>query len=193
VFQVEVLPGASASLFITVACEETHSTRVTDFFRAYRDSRRARRTSTAQIATVSSSNGIFDEVACRATSDVYTLVTRNEFGPYPYAGIPWFSTMFGRDGIVTAMLMLWVDSSMARGVLRTLAATQATDSDGPSDAQPGKIVHELRHGEMANLRPIYTELERKEARCRAEFCLKQADEPSYLLYFVSRRNLRPMN
>src|SRR5215204_5009310 len=49
------------------------------------------------------------------------------------------------------MFMLWVDPTVACGVLRTLAATQATDFDPKSDAQPGKILHEMRHGEMANL------------------------------------------
>jgi len=150
-FDVELEPGAQTSLVVTVACEEGDATEVGDFFLAYRDTRRARRTSTAEIATVATSNNLFDEVACRATADVYTLITRTDLGPYPYAGIPWFSTVFGRDGIITAMFMLWMDPSVARGVLRTLAATQATAFDPKSDAQPGKILHERRHGEMANL------------------------------------------
>jgi len=150
-FELEVAPGAHTSVFVSVACEEGEAAGVGDFFLAYRDARRARRASTAQIATVASSNGLFDEVACRATSDVYTLITRSDLGPYPYAGIPWFSTIFGRDGIITAMFLLWSDPSVARGVLRTLAATQASDFDASSDAQPGKILHERRHGEMANL------------------------------------------
>ena len=49
------------------------------------------------------------------------------------------------------MFLLWSDPTLARGVLRTLAATQACDFDASSDAQPGKILHERRHGEMANL------------------------------------------
>src|SRR5215208_8293454 len=150
-FEVELEPGAQTSLIVTVACEEGEATGVGDFFRAYRDTRRARRTSTAEIATVATSSELFDEVACRATSDVYTLITRTDRGPYPYAGIPWFNTIFGRDGIITAIFMLWMDPSVARGVLRTLAATQATAFDPKSDAQPGKILHERRHGEMANL------------------------------------------
>jgi len=150
-FEVELEPAEQTAVFITVACEEGAATEVGDFFLAYRDTRRARRASTAGIATVVSSNDLFGEVACRATADVYTLVTRTDLGPYPYAGIPWFSTVFGRDGIITAILMLWVDPSIARGVLKTLAATQASEHDSKSDAQPGKILHELRHGEMANL------------------------------------------
>jgi glycogen debranching enzyme len=150
-FTVDLPPGGQTTIVITVSCEEATRRKVGDFFLAYRDSRRARRESTAGIATVTSSNEIFDEVACRATSDVYTLITRTELGKYPYAGIPWFSTVFGRDGIVTALLMLWVDASIARGVLRTLAASQATTTDPKADAEPGKILHEQRHGEMANL------------------------------------------
>jgi glycogen debranching enzyme len=154
---VDLAPFEQTSLFIAVACEEDgvqEAASESNFFRAYRDTRRARRAATANIATVTSSNETFDEVVCRATSDAYTLITQNELGPYPYAGIPWFSTIFGRDGLITAMLMLWMDASIARGVLKTLAATQATGFDPQSDAQPGKILHELRHGEMANLREV---------------------------------------
>ncbi len=144
------------SLFLTVACidETVESSEPVNFLAAYRDTRRARRAATADIAVVTSSNEAFDEMLSRATSDVYTLVTWGEHGPYPYAGIPWFNTIFGRDGIITAMLMLWVDPALARGVLRTLAATQATAVDPYADAQPGKILHEMRHGEMARLREV---------------------------------------
>ena len=75
-------------------------------------------------------------------------------GLYPYAGIPWYSTTFGRDGIITALQMLWCDSRVAKGVLQRLAAYQATNFDPLADAEPGKILHEMRGGEMAALREI---------------------------------------
>jgi glycogen debranching enzyme len=151
--QLNIDPGQNVSLFLTTTCvdESVPAKPPQDFFKAYQSTRRARSAATSSIATIKTSNKSFDEAICRATSDIYTLVSWGEYGPYPYAGIPWFNTIFGRDGIITAMMLLWVDPSIARGVLFTLAATQATVIDETADAQPGKILHEMRHGEMAKL------------------------------------------
>ncbi len=123
----------------------------TIFARAYRDNRRELRAMTAGITTLISSNDQFNEALCRATADLYMLASNTQEGIYPFAGIPWYSTVFGRDGIITAMMALWIDANFGKGVLRFLAATQATTVDPDSDAQPGKVLHETRRGEMAML------------------------------------------
>ena len=102
-------------------------------------------------ATVETSGRLFSEWLGKSRADIALLTTDLETGPYPYAGIPWFSTAFGRDAIVTSLQMLWLDPSLARGVLRFLAANQATETSKFYDSAPGKIMHEMRRGEMVQL------------------------------------------
>jgi len=112
---------------------------------------RAARRSAARIHT---SNEQFNQWLSRSFSDVHLLATETTAGLYPYAGVPWFSAPFGRDGIITARQMLTVEPGLARGVLLYLAERQATRVDAASDAEPGKILHEARLGEMAALGEI---------------------------------------
>ncbi|MBN9552695.1 MAG: amylo-alpha-1,6-glucosidase [Alphaproteobacteria bacterium] len=105
-------------------------------------------------ATVHSSGRVFNDWVERARADVALLTTELSTGPYPYAGIPWFSTAFGRDGVISSLQMLWLNPGLARGVLAFLAEHQATETSPFSDSQPGKIMHETRKGEMAVLREL---------------------------------------
>jgi glycogen debranching enzyme len=99
-------------------------------------------------AKIKSSGRLFNDWIEKSRADLALLTTRMETGPYPYAGIPWFSTAFGRDAIITAWQILWFEPSLAKGVLTYLAAHQAEEVSAFRDSAPGKIMHETRRGEM---------------------------------------------
>jgi glycogen debranching enzyme len=103
---------------------------------------------------IEASNVQFNNWLRRSRSDLHMLTTYTDFGPYPYAGIPWFSTPFGRDGLITALEYLWVNPDIARGTLNYLAHHQARDLNPVQEAEPGKIIHEMRQGEMAALNEV---------------------------------------
>jgi glycogen debranching enzyme len=105
-------------------------------------------------ASIATANQQFNGWINRSAADLQMMITETEHGLYPYAGVPWFSTVFGRDGIITALQLLWMNPFVARGVLAYLAATQADASSARQDAEPGKILHETRAGEMAALGEI---------------------------------------
>ncbi|MGH2407025.1 MAG: amylo-alpha-1,6-glucosidase [Candidatus Limnocylindrales bacterium] len=102
-------------------------------------------------AKVDSDNELLDITIGRSIADLRLLIND---GPrpgerYPAAGVPWFATLFGRDAIITALETLAFLPDLATETLSTLAALQATVVDETLDAEPGKILHELRSGEMA--------------------------------------------
>jgi glycogen debranching enzyme len=155
-FVFDLDPKRQKTLLLEISCDGAGAGEALHraTFRALREARRALRTSSSRAAAMITSNAIFNETLRRSVSDLYTLITDTPEGPFPYAGIPWFSTVFGRDALITALETLWLDPAISRGVLLHLAANQATTFDPASDAEPGKILHEVRCGEMAELREV---------------------------------------
>ena len=153
VYDIKLAPDEMRPIFVAVGCDQTIP-RPPPFLRSLIAARRDMREATRERTSVETSNDRFNEVLCRSAADLAILMTETPQGRYPYAGIPWFSTTFGRDGLITALQMLWWSPDVARGVLRRLAAYQATTTDPLADSQPGKILHEMRGGEMAALREV---------------------------------------
>jgi glycogen debranching enzyme len=152
-YELHLAAGEMQPIFLAVSCDLAEP-RPRPFMRGLIAARREMRVSTRDMASVETSNDRFNEILCRAAADLVMLMTDTPQGRYPYAGIPWFSTTFGRDGLITALQMLWWSPDVARGVLRRLAAYQAKTTDPLADAEPGKILHEMRGGEMAALREV---------------------------------------
>jgi glycogen debranching enzyme len=153
VFDLDLAPGAYTIVFLEIwvgRVDDERPGRVA-YLASARQARRNLQHLSSQAASITTSDDVFNEAARRSVADIYMLVTQTPWGPYPYAGIPWFSAPFGRDAIITALEILWMDPSIAKGVLRYLAAHQATSEDPAADAEPGKILHEVRQGEMARL------------------------------------------
>jgi len=153
-YYLHLLPKKSTKLYFAAAAETERPNLSCSYVKGLRDAHRTLRRAETETTSVSVSNPDLEKVLKRATSDLRLLTTHTEDGPFPYAGTPWYSTTFGRDALITALQILWLDPAMARGVLRRLARFQAQSHDADADAQPGKILHEMREGEMAALREI---------------------------------------
>jgi glycogen debranching enzyme len=154
-FRVRLPPTRATNIDITIACEsDGRHPRSIPIDDAFGKARGLLPAVLAGGARLSTSNALFNEWLDRSAADLAMLTTDTPEGPYPYAGVPWFSTQFGRDGLITALQHLWIDPGLARGVLDYLASYQATARDAAHDAEPGKILHEVRSGEMAALGEI---------------------------------------
>jgi glycogen debranching enzyme len=153
-YTVTLAPQERRVIFVSVASRGRLPDTTVSFFRGLIAMRRERKATTREVASIETSNSIVNDILCRSMADLYMLMTSTPDGLYPYAGIPWYSTTFGRDGIITALETLWMDPAIASGVLKRLARLQAARVDRTVDAAPGKILHEMRAGEMAALSEI---------------------------------------
>ena len=161
-YELDLHPKQETFLYFNAHCEQISTPRVSE------SGATANSMAEKGVARSRLVNGILGSDACRVGSpntdydgwfqrsrnDLRLLTIGNTEGEYPYAGVPWFNTVFGRDGIITAFETLSFTPGIAQAVLLFLASSQASREDPESDAQPGKILHELRRGEMANTREV---------------------------------------
>jgi glycogen debranching enzyme len=140
-YRVALEPGASHAFALTLCCQIGRERSRPLRWEAVAEKTLAGFGDNATRGTkISASNEQFTQWLERSRADLAMMTTETAQGLYPYAGIPWFSTPFGRDGIITALECLWADPELARGVLRFLAAHQATDYEPDRDSEPGKIL-----------------------------------------------------
>jgi glycogen debranching enzyme len=152
-YTLKLPPGGATTLTLAIRCVRDGAAPApeTSFAQSAEAAQALVRRRRAAAARIETSNTSFNAWLERSRADLDMLITDMPTGPYPYAGIPWFSTAFGRDAIITALQTLWLAPELTRGVLAYLAEMQATTVDPAMDAEPGKILHETRKGEMAAL------------------------------------------
>jgi glycogen debranching enzyme len=152
---MDVPSRAEASVYLDVCCETTRECRPPRSYKqAMSETKSLRERIDAHLCRITSSNERFNDWISRSEADLQMMTVGNPEGYYPYAGVPWFNTVFGRDGLITAFEVLWAEPALAKGVLQFLAETQADRVIPEQDAEPGKILHEMRKGEMAVLKEI---------------------------------------
>jgi glycogen debranching enzyme len=149
-FHLTLTPGAEVTIETRVTCSvATPKASLPTFDAALTEVQHERASWEEQFARLSSDNEKFNAWLHRSLHDLAMLHTTSENETYIYAGIPWFATIFGRDGLITALETLTFAPGVAAGVLRTLARLQGQRVNAEREEEPGKIVHELRSGEMA--------------------------------------------
>jgi len=153
-WEIELPPGGRTALNFTFRAEAGRSIAKQSRAEALAHAQKRLHDRQQRTADIYTTNESFNTWLSHSRANLDLLITETPHGLYPYAGVPWFSTAFGRDGLITALECLWLDPALAAGTLRFLAASQATTIDPAADAEPGKILHETRKGEMATLREV---------------------------------------
>lgn len=150
-FRLELRRNSQVEIYVEIGAEGGILPTRERFDYAAQDLSASMHSRLGQGAALGTSGRLFNQWIDKSRSDLALLTTSLPTGPYPYAGIPWFATQFGRDAIITSLQTLWINPQLAAGVLSFLASTQASEESTFRDAQPGKIMHETRRGEMAAL------------------------------------------
>ncbi|HEU4683895.1 MAG TPA: glycogen debranching N-terminal domain-containing protein [Nitrospira sp.] len=160
-FHVALAPRGRWSVRLSLTIEETASaaalrrpSRPADIGRLESALIEQGRDFSEQITQVSGNGSALDQLMDRAFRSLRVLRAYLGHDAYFAAGVPWFVTLFGRDSVITAMQILGYHPGIAEQTLRLLVQYQGTRDDPWRDEEPGKILHELRVGELANLNAI---------------------------------------
>ncbi|HEX6332354.1 MAG TPA: amylo-alpha-1,6-glucosidase [Actinomycetota bacterium] len=120
-----------------------------DFDQAVHHLRRSYEEWDRESTEIITDNELFNQLLARSRRDLRALYTDTDGGSIIAAGIPWYVTVFGRDALIASHQLLLVNPRPAREALELLAAKQGSRVDDWRDEQPGKILHEIRQGELA--------------------------------------------
>jgi glycogen debranching enzyme len=161
-FDVELAPGATwhSCLAYDLSTGEQRFAAPDECARGDQESRDTRELAEWQrgVLEVETSHDAFRQLFQQATDDMAALrlpvQVADRMRLVPAAGLPWFVALFGRDSLIVSLQTALVYSGFARGTLEVLGSHQAVERDDYRDAEPGKIMHELRLGELAKLKLV---------------------------------------
>jgi len=132
----------------------TPATAITDFNKAIGEIRKSYETWFESSSQIETDNELFTTVLHSSQRDIRMLLTETDMGYFLSAGVPWFVTPFGRDTIITGLQIMMLDAHPAVETAKVFSHLQGKTLDPWRDEEPGKIFHEVRRGELANIRAI---------------------------------------
>jgi glycogen debranching enzyme len=152
VYQLRLRHRESCTIHITIGVDEAQAKG--PWIATFDRQRQLQQAWLQRCTQVASNNEFFNTMISRSLNDLHLLLSGNNEEPYVAAGIPWFATLFGRDALIASLQALPFNPDIARDTLRLLAQWQGKKVDSWRDEEPGKILHELRLGEMAHLKEV---------------------------------------
>ena len=155
-YRLVLKPGSSTEITVvaSAACQPAPPPAALGYGEALRRRRAVTEPLDRGGTEVRSDHDLFAVWVARSRRDLHLLLTETPDGFVPYAGIPWYVAPFGRDALISALQVLPFEPALAAGTLRFFARHVGRVDDAFTDQEPGKIVHELRRGEMAACREI---------------------------------------
>jgi glycogen debranching enzyme len=146
--QIRLAPGDEFMLRLDVVPDD--GAPVVDFVAGLEELRETYPRWSADCMSVKTDNPEVNALLEQAIADIRMLCNRYDTGIYTTGGLPWYAVPFGRDSLISSILLLHVNPEIARGVLRFQARHQGTRVDAASQEEPGKILHEVRSGEAVD-------------------------------------------